>query len=250
MFEWLVDRPIAHRGLHDRAAGRIENSLAAAQAAIDAGHAIECDVQISADGEAIVFHDFDLDRLTGESGPIAARSARELADIRLAGAEDCIAALPRFLSCIAGATPVIVEIKSAFDGDMRLAERVARIAGAYHGPIALKSFDPNVIAHLRREGDMLGVSHLPLGIVAEAEYAGEAWKILSESQRRGMAALTHWEKTRPDFLSWRVGDLPHATASLCRAFRLPVMAWTVRTPAEVDKAQLHADQIVFEGFQP
>src|SRR4051794_2404055 len=61
--DWLTARPIAHRGLHDKAKGVIENTVSAALAAVDAGYAIECDVQLTGDGEAVVFHDFTLDRL-------------------------------------------------------------------------------------------------------------------------------------------------------------------------------------------
>lgn len=249
MFPWLAARPIAHRGFHDRSAGRIENSLSAARAAIARGYAIECDVQISSDGEAMVFHDFELDRLTEAKGPVNARSARDLQDVRLKGGADTISSLDRWLGQIAGATPLICEIKSAFDGDLRLAARTAQVAAAYPGQIALKSFDPNIIAFLRREGARLGVAHVPLGIVAEASFQGDAWRMLSDDQRRDMATLTYWDETRPDFLSWRVGDLPHATPSLCRAFGVPVMAWTVRNEADVACARQYADQMIFEGFE-
>lgn len=249
MFSWLAARPVAHRGFHDRAAGRIENSVSAARAAVERGYAIECDVQMSADGEALVFHDFDLDRLTHETGRVVDRDARALSEIILRDSDDRIPSLESWLGEIAGATPVICEIKSAFDGDLRLAARTARIAAAYDGRIALKSFDPNVIAFLRREGAELGVAHLPLGIVAEASFSNEAWAFLTEEQRRGMSTLTHWDKTRPDFLSWRVADLPHATASLSRAFHVPVLAWTVRNETDVARAGAYADQMIFEGFE-
>lgn len=249
MFAWLSARPVAHRGLHDRSAGRIENSVSAAQAAVARGYAIECDVQISSDGEAMVFHDFELDRLTGAHGRVDAQSASALQRISLKDSDDVIPTLESWLAGIAGATPVICEIKSAFDGDLRLAERVAKIAAAYTGKIALKSFDPNVIAYLRREAQTLGIAHLPLGIVAEANFHGHAWDFLSDEQRRGMSTLMHWEKTRPDFLSWRVADLPHATPSLCRAYGVPVLAWTVRSAEEAERAGEFADQLIFEGFE-
>jgi glycerophosphoryl diester phosphodiesterase len=246
---WLSDRPVAHRGFHDRGARRIENSVSAAQAAVARGYAIECDVQISSDGEAMVFHDFDLARLTGAQGRVEAQSARDLQAIGLKDSDDAIPKLQGWLDGIGGATPVICEIKSAFDGDMRLAARTAQIAAAYAGLIALKSFDPNVIAFLRREAVELGIAHVPLGIVAEAGFGGDAWSFLTDEQRLGMSTLTHWSKTRPDFLSWRVADLPHATASLCRAYRVPVLAWTVRTPDDVARAREFADQMIFEGFE-
>ena len=250
MLDWLVARPIAHRGWHDAARAIVENSRASAAAAIERHYAIECDVQLSADGEAMVFHDFTLDRLSHETGRVAERPARALAQIQLKGSADCIPDLASWLSGIAGAVPVICEIKSSFDGDLRLATRTASLAAAYGGRMALKSFDPAVIAALRQDGARLGIGHVPLGLVAEARFEGAEWAMLSPAQRLDMAALTHWERAQPDFLSWHVEDLPHAAPSLCRAFGVPVMAWTVRTPAQQARAAAHADQMVFEGFAP
>lgn len=245
--DWLTAAPIAHRGLHDRAAGVIENSRAAAQAAIAGGYAIECDVQMSRDGEAFVFHDFDLERLTDGRGPVNALGAAELSRIELRGAArpETIPTLVDLIATIGGRTPLIVEIKSAFDGDLRLAERVARIVSEAGAPIAIKSFDPALIAHLRAHAPRLGA---PLGVVAEAAYDDDEWASLSPDRRRALAAFLHWEATRPDFLSWRVDDLPHATPHLLRAaLGCPVMAWTVRRPAQWVLARRWADQPIFEG---
>lgn len=244
--DWLTARPIAHRGLHDRAAGRIENTCAAALAAIAADCAIECDVQLSRDGEAMVFHDGALDRLTASSGRVDAHDAASLARITIEGAADgeTIPTLPAFLDRIAGRTPLIVEIKSVFDGDMRLADRVATLARDYAGPLALKSFDPAVMAHLRASPP----PRAPLGMVAEAAYDHPEWAPLGEERRRALAAFLHWDDTRPDFLSWCVNDLPHATPHLLRkALGRPVMAWTVRTRAQWSLVRAYADQAVFEG---
>ncbi len=248
-FDWLVARPIAHRGLHDRTAGRIENSPAAARAAVAQGFAIECDVQLSADGEAMVFHDFRLDRLTAATGAVAGRTAADLARLRLEGSDDPIPTLPAFLDLIADRVPLVVEIKSAFDGDLRLARRVADIARARTAPIALKSFDPVVIADLRASG--AAGPDVPLGMVAEARCEGADWENLAPDLRRELPALVDYVKTRPDFLSFRVDDLPHAAPHLFRAaLAKPVMTWTVRTPAQRERAARWADQIVFEGFLP
>ena len=248
---WLTARPIAHRGLHDHAAGRIENSGSAARAAVEHGFAIECDVQLSADGEAMVFHDFRLDRLTGESGPVRARSAAVLSRIALAGSTDGIPTLPEFLDLIGGRVPLVVEIKSAFDGDFRLARRTADIVAASNAPVAIKSFDPAVIAHLRENRGALGVANTPLGIVAEADYSHGDWAALPKATQVDLANFLHYERSQPDFLSWRVRDLPHPTPYLCRtALGMPVMSWTVRTPEQRALAALWADQMVFEGFVP
>lgn len=248
---WLTARPIAHRGLHDHAAGRIENSGSAARAAVEHGFAIECDVQLSADGEAMVFHDFRLDRLTGESGPVRARSAAVLSRIALAGSTDGIPTLPEFLDLIGGRVPLVVELKSAFDGDFSLARRTAEIVATSDAPIAIKSFDPAVIAHLRENRAALGVANTPLGIVAEADYSHGDWAALPKATQVDLANFLHYERSQPDFLSWRVRDLPHPTPYLCRtALGMPVMSWTVRTPEQRALAALWADQMVFEGFVP
>ncbi|HEY3721400.1 MAG TPA: glycerophosphodiester phosphodiesterase family protein [Roseiarcus sp.] len=241
-FGWLTARPIAHRGLHDAAQGRVENTLGAAQAAIAGGFAIECDVRLSSDGEAVVFHDATLDRLMRASGALGARTAGELRGLRFKATSERIPTLPELLADLAGKVPLICEIKSRFDGDMRLAARVATLAAEYAGPLALKSFDPEAIAQLRASG-----LANPLGIVAEASYEGDHWRELRADQKQDCAAFLHYPRTRPDFLSWHVDDLPHPTPALLRALAaLPVMVWTVRTAEQKRRARLWADQIVFE----
>lgn len=244
---WLVAAPIAHRGLHDRAAGLIENSLSAAEAAISGGFGIECDVQLSADGEAMVFHDFTLDRLTGETGRVDALTAATLSAITLTGGTDTIPRLDAFIDRIAGRVPLVIEIKSRFDGAQALTRRTAEIVLARGGlPIVLKSFDPEIVIALRELA--LG---LPRGIVAMADYSGGDTAHLSAERRHAMANLLHFGQSQPDFLSWKVADLPSAAPYLCReALGLPVMSWTVRTPEDRERAARHADQIVFEGFTP
>jgi glycerophosphoryl diester phosphodiesterase len=241
-----VARPIAHRGLHDLAGGRPENTLAAAEAAMAGRFAIECDIQLSADGEAMVFHDGELGRLTVETGPVRGRSATRLAGLVVAGTAERIPTLTGFLDRIAGRTPLVVEVKSRFDGDERLARRLVEILDGRDAPVAVKSFDPTVVALLRRIAP-----HLPRGIVAQSRYEEGEWLRLDPSRRREMANLLHWPETEPDFLSWRGQDLPDGPPFLARTLAgAPVMAWTVRDPAEAGRLSAHADQIVFEGFLP
>ncbi|NNM72136.1 glycerophosphodiester phosphodiesterase family protein [Enterovirga aerilata] len=242
---WLTERPIAHRGLHD-AAHRFENTVSAAEAAIAAGFAIECDVQLSADGEAMVFHDHDLDRLTGAAGPVRERSAAELGRLGIGGSEDRIPTLTEFLDRIGDRTPLVVEIKSRFDGDERLARRTVEILTGRRGRHVVKSFDPAIIGLVRRIAP-----DLPRGIVGQSRYdAGDAAQLPPE-RLRAMTDLLHWDETRPDFVSWRHLDLPCAAAFLPRRLAgVPVMTWTIRSGEEACRALPHADQIVFEGFVP
>ena len=248
--KWLTESAIAHRGLHDPAMGIVENTLAAAGAAIARAISIECDVQLSADGEAFVFHDATLDRLTHASGALSALSAHEIGQVAFKDCSDRIPKLSELLDRIGGRVPLICEIKSAFDGDMRLAHRVAQLATGYSGRLALKSFDPAIIAHLRASPTPPGPrdAPCPLGIVAQARFEREDWRSLSGHQRSVCANFLHLAETRPDFLSWSVDDLPHPTPFLLgRLASMPVMVWTVRTHAQKQVAQRWADQIIFEG---
>jgi glycerophosphoryl diester phosphodiesterase len=243
---WMTARPIAHRGLHVAADGIIENSSSAARAAIKSGFGIECDVQLSADGEAMVFHDFELDRLTTASGRVDALSAEALGRVTMRGTADRIITLQAFFDLIAGKVPLVLEIKSRFDGDMRLARRVAEIVSASSAPIVLKSFDPRIVAELRN----LTPEHAR-GIVAMTDYTYPDYAACSTDEKRAMANLLHFSHSQPDFISWRVRDLPSAAPYLCRSqLGLPVMTWTVRTPEDRALALAHADQMVFEGFVP
>ena len=243
---WLTARPIAHRGLHDRAQGIVENTLSAANAAIARNFAIECDVQDTADGEAVVFHDHTLDRLTDQRGPLRERTAAELTSLAIAATADRIPSLQAFLERVNGRVPLVIEIKSRFNGDLGLTKRTVEIVSAYSGPVALKSFDPAIVGALR------GIApDLPRGIVAQTRYDDQEWQALSEETRHGMANLLHMPHTQPHFVSWRVGDLPLAAPFLCRHLGgMPVMTWTVRTEDHRRRAAAHADQMVFEGFVP
>jgi glycerophosphoryl diester phosphodiesterase len=244
--DWLTATPIAHRGLHERDKGRIENSPAAFRAAVEHGFAIECDVQLSADGEAMVFHDFTLDRLTAGSGRVDRQRAAALAAITIEGGTDRIPTLANLLDLVGGRAPIVVEIKSRFDGDLRLTRRVLEVLAGRPEPVALKSFDPRIVAALR-----MMVPDRPRGIVAMADYSYPDYESIPAAEKWAMANLLHYAETEPDFISWHVKALPHAAPHLCRVgLGLPVMSWTVRTPEDRAAAALYADQMVFEGFLP
>lgn len=243
---WLTSRPVAHRGLHSKRSGLVENTPAAAAAAIAKNYAIECDIQCSKDGEAVVFHDFTLDRLMRAHGRVDGYTASELERLAYKGCDQRIVSLAEFLAIIDSRVPLIIEIKSRHDGDMRLADRALTSVSAYQGPVCLKSFDPAVLVHLRASG-----VRCPLGLVAQARYDDEEWLELPSERRRSLADLSDFPLTRPDFLSWNLGDLPHAVPMLCRvAAGMPVMTWTVRSQRDLAHGRMWADQIIFEGLEP
>lgn len=245
---WLVAKPIAHRGLHDKANGIIENTLSAAEAAIARGFPIELDIQLTGDKEAIVFHDFELDRLTRTTGLVAERKLSELTGIDIAGTlgGDKIPSFKDYLAKIAGRTPLVIEIKSKFNGDMTLTQRAIEILKDYSGPFVVKSFDPDIVAYLRQNAP--GITR---GFIGELEYASKADSFLTPEKKHRMANLLHFSETQPQFLSWRVKDLPCASTYLSKLLgNVPVMTWTVRNPEDRARAEKHADQMVFEGFLP
>ena len=247
---WLVERPIAHRGLHDSANGVIENTLRAAEAAIAGGFGIELDIQLSADGEAIVFHDETLDRLTDATGPLSALSAAEIARIRIKESGEPPPTFATFLNTVAGRTPIICELKSRFDGDWRIADRAAALAAAYDGSLAFKSFDHDLAAYLRlrRPHRLPPGGPCPIGLLAQASYDDPDWAFLSAEQKRDWTDFDHYDHARPDFLSFNVDDLPHKIPFLVKELiGAPIMVWTVRTPEQRDAAHKWADQIVFDG---
>ena len=148
--DWLTARPVAHRGLHDRARGIVENMPGAALAAIEGNFAIECDVQLSADGEAMVHHDDALGRLTEGSGALIGLTATALKEVRFRDTSERMMSLADLCILVRGRVPIIVEVKSHFDGDRRLVKRMAEVLASYPGPVAGMSFDPDQVVALRQ----------------------------------------------------------------------------------------------------
>jgi glycerophosphoryl diester phosphodiesterase len=242
---WLTTRPIAHRGLHDASAGAIENTASAFRAAIEGGYGIECDVQVTRDGEAVVHHDDGLGRLTEGDMALAELNAAEVREVRFRNSDDRILTLGELCNLVGGRVPLVVEIKSRFDGDLRLARRVADVLGAYKGPAAAMSFDPAVVRHLRQIAPAL-----PRGIVAERHYRHPEWKDLTGTQKRQLAFLLHARRTWPHFVAYSVKDLPSQAPIIARAFGRPLLTWTVRSADDRRTAARWADQMIFEGFRP
>ncbi|HEX8446993.1 MAG TPA: glycerophosphodiester phosphodiesterase family protein [Sphingomonas sp.] len=229
---FLKAQPFAHRGLHGD--GRVENSRAAFVAAITAGYGIECDVQVSRDGEAFVFHDADLDRLTAHSGPLATRDAQALDTILLSGTNETIPTLYQLLSRTLGRVPVLIEVKTPTRDYVPLCRAVARELDGYRGPVAIMSFHPGVVRWFRRNAPAI-----VRGLVVTEQDRHGAW-----ADRLRTLAL--W-RAQPDFLAYDIRSLPSPFAARARARGLPVLTWTVRDAAAERIAFAHADEVIFEG---
>ncbi|HUQ12941.1 MAG TPA: glycerophosphodiester phosphodiesterase family protein [Novosphingobium sp.] len=234
---WLREATYAHRGLHGagQMQGPMENSPSAFAGAIERGYGIECDVQRSRDGQAIVFHDWELDRLTAEKGPVKARDAAELAQIALGDGTDTIPTLPQLLAQVAGRSPLLIEIKSKREvrfGPLALAVRNA--LEGYRGRAAVMSFDPRVVRWFADNA-----RHNVRGLVVTED----GHRTLAGRWRRH-AALWH---ARPEFLAYDVRDLPSRFAEAQRRRGLPLLTWTVRSEELGERAARHADAAIAEG---
>ena len=244
--DWLTARPIAHRGLHETASNIVENTASAFTAAIAGQYGIECDLQISADGEAMVHHDDALGRLTEGSGTLAAMPAAEIKRASFHKTSDRIMTLGELCDLVAGRSALVIEMKSLFSGDTGLPARVAAVLQSYAGPVAVMSFDPGQVIALSK-----AAPGLPRGIVAEGRYDHPEWKALSRWQKWRLAHLLHGLRTRPHFVAYGVKDLPAVAPLLARfAFGLPLLTWTVRSEADRKRAARYASQMIFEGFRP
>jgi glycerophosphoryl diester phosphodiesterase len=244
--DWLTARPVAHRGLHDLACGIVENMPGAAQAAVDGRFAIECDIQLSADGEAMVHHDDALGRLTEGAGKLIDMTAAELKAVSFKNTPERMMSLADLCALVAGRVPLVVEVKSHFDGDRRLVARMAQVLAGYAGPVVGMSFDPDQVLALRN-----AMPKLPRGIVAQRSYDDDYWSKLTPEQRAGMMHLRHAFRTEPHFVAFWVDQLPAPAPWIARnVFGCPLLGWTVRTPEQRARAARHADQMIFEGFNP
>lgn len=244
MGTWLTAQPFAHRGLHARDRGVIENSSTAFHAAVERGYGIELDVQISADGEAMVFHDRLLDRLTDETGAIANLTADELSDIPLKGSSDTIRTLDEALAAIDGRVPVLVEIKTLpRETPGALEKAVLGVLEAYDGPAAIMSFSPDCVAWFKAIAPWV-----PRGLVAMDFVAHPAR--LSFAERVALGRLHHVRSIEPDFVAYDCRSIPNRALRMARSGGLPVLSWTVRDQQSADRIRPHVDQIIFESFIP
>lgn len=239
---FITERPIAHRGLHDAAKGIVENTASAFQAAIDRGYAIECDLQITKDGEAVLFHDDTLDRVIDGHGLVKDFTAAELKAMPIRNATDHVQTLAEMLSQVKGQVPLVIELKPQWDGDESLAKRTVEVVKDYRGPLCLMSYDPDVVAAIRRMAP-----DIIRGVVAERHldyYAGA----MPTAKLVELRTLSHLSRTEPDFISFYEEELPWAPITAFRRSGKPVITWTIRSPEQEKRALRYSDQVTFEGY--
>jgi glycerophosphoryl diester phosphodiesterase len=244
--DWLIARPLAHRGLHDVHAGVIENTASAFSAAIAGGYGIECDVQLNADGEAMVYHDDTIDRLTNGNGRLIEMSTAALKTISFKDCTERMLTLGEVCGLVDGRATLLIEMKSHFDRNLRLPQQVANVLSRYSGPVAVMSFDPDMILMIRDVAPRLSC-----GLVYERHDTHSNERGAASDRRHCMAHLLHAVRARPQFIAYAVKDLPAAVAMTARhVLGLPLLTWTVRNEKDRLYSRRWADQIIFEGWLP
>src|ERR1700743_1285221 len=219
---------------------------AAAKAAIAGNVAMECDIQLTSDGEAMVHHDDELGRLAEGSGALLTKTAAELQAIRFKNTDERMMTLADLCTLVAGRVPLVIEVKSHFDGDRKLVKRMAEVLSTYSGPAAGMSFDPDQVMALREL-----IPSLPRGIPAGHDYTAEDWPEASPAQRHGMTHLRHFFRPRPDFVAYWVNELPSLAPWVARnMFGCQLLTWTVRPAEQRARAPRHAAQMICEAFVP
>jgi len=240
--------PLAHRGLHDVADGRPENSRAAIRAAIKAGYGIEIDLQLSRDGRAMVFHDYDLGRLTGVRGPVRQRDAAELAQIPLLGGDEGIPDLAEMLALVAGRVPLLIELKDQHgqmgETDGTLEQATAQCLAGYAGPVAVMSFNPHMVTRMANHA-----RDVPRGIVT-CGYTAEDWPMLRAETRARLRGIPDYGATGSVFVSHDIDDLDNPRLADLKAEGAGLLCWTVRSPKAEAEARKTMDNITFEGYLP
>lgn len=242
-------RPIAHRGLHDTAKRRVENTAPAFLAAIDKEYGIECDLQSAQDGTPLVFHDPTLNRLVAGSGPVAALSPRNLARLRYRGQDEKILTFAQFLDLVAGRVPILVEVKSTGRATpAQYLEKIARTATSYKGPIALMSFDRASVAAL---GELAPT--VPRGpVIGGRQLLASLWA--TGARRRESPAASRLFGRAPEGVGFYAVDVKLVAVARTwmrhHGVDMPLFTWTIRTPRQRVRAARWADAPIFEGYEP
>lgn len=242
----FLDRPIAHRALHDAQLRRPENSRAAVRSAIEHGYGIEIDLQLSCDGHAMVFHDHDMARLTSRHGPLANLTRSQLSEVQLHHSDECVPALPEILDLVAGRVPLLIELKDQ-DGTMGtnvggLEAATVKALADYKGAVAVMSFNPNSVTELKRLAP-----DLPRGL-ATSGYSPDDWPVLSQELRDHLRDIPDFEGAGASFISHDARDLTNPSVAALKNWGVPILCWTVRSTLAEAVARQVADNITFEGY--
>lgn len=239
-FQWLFDRPIAHRGLHDDSFP--ENSLPAYAKAAELGYNIETDTHLTKDGQVVVHHDASLKRMCGVDKLIKDCTLQEIKQMRLGNTEYTVPTLKEMLDCVDGRTGILCEIKGINPFDNRIAKATIEVVKDYKGPLALQSFNFGAVKYAKKHCD------LPVGELC-------TWASMDDKKYRWapvnfMGKMWVCKFTHPDFISYNVKACDRSLKPnkyiTKWAKKLPILFWTIDTEERLEDAQKYANNIIFE----
>ncbi len=231
-------RQVAHRGLHDRELGIPENSLPAFAWAVEQGKAIELDLHATADNRLVVLHDFQLKRMTGVPGIVEEWTLEDLRKLRLQGTDAHIPTLDEVLELVNGKVPLLLEIKSERLGEVgRLEPVLMKRLASYQGEFILEAFNPEVLVWLHR--------HAPQYIRGQLGNLDDENKQFKFYSRH----LMFNPLSRPDFIAFDIQKIDYKLRLACKKHGLPLLGWTIRTEAELKKADRLCDGVIYEHLE-
>ncbi len=233
---WLVEKYVAHRGLHDEESP--ENSLSAFEKAIEKGYVIELDVQQIADGTVVVFHDTSLSRMTGQDGYLKNLITEDLSACYLEGTKETIPTFQQALDLINGRTPIIIEVKNTLKVGS-LESSTLEILKNYKGQFAIMSFNPYVLSWFKENAPEILRGQL------SAFFKKDKLSLVKKVVLKKMLLN---KVAQPNFIAYEAEHLPNRYV---RKFNnLPLLAWTVRSQEEYMRVVKYCDNIIFENFEP
>ena len=224
---WLNKLPIAHRGLHSNANNIYENTKESFLAAVNENYAIECDVVLSKDHEVVVLHDENLKRLCNLDKNVSSLTMNELRNLKIYESSSNIISLDEMLHIVSAHVPIIIEIKGKFTPFIE--ERIQEIIRSYRGPIALKTFNLKSVEWL--------IKFLPY------VYKG----LVIDSNTNNFEAILD---LNIDFVSCDIEYIESNLVDRVKKKGLPIITWTVDNEDKKKKANLIADNIIFENIRP
>lgn len=244
----------AHRGLHDNNLDAPENSLAAFGKAVDAGYGIELDVQLSKDGEVVVFHDDLLKRVARKintdgsreevQGRVRDYTLAELKEFRLLNSDEQIPTFDEFLALADGKVPLVVEIKEE-TLNLDVCPKVQAKLSAYKGAYCIESFNPFVVFWYRRKH-----KNIIRGQLSDVFYKSNPEEF-SKFKYFVLAHLLFNFLAKPDFIAYNHHYHEELSRMLCKKlYRGLAVAWTIKSEDELNAAARYFDLFIFDSFVP
>ena len=241
-WEKLENIRYAHRGLHNLAEGRPENSMAAFREAVEHGFGAELDVHLMADGNLAVVHDSDLTRVCGKKVFIEDLTVGDLKDSPLQGTEETIPLFQDVLSLFEDKTPLVVELKVERGNADALTDAAMAMLENWNVTYCVESFHPGALLRLKEKYPWVIRGQLSQNFMKGSEVNG-----LSLPVRFALTNLLSTGFTKPDFIAYNHQYKKGLSRRLCHGFyKNTAVAWTIKDEKQLQEAHKYFDIYIFE----